>query len=131
MAADCRSAHLAAGPKSWTSFRLMAPVYQAGTLSGNPLAMAAGLAQLRELERINGWKLLEEIGAQLERLMRSAINDSEDRSHISSDRFDVLLVLRPGTDSRPRERAAERFKNIREILSRLPKARHLFRAIAV
>ena len=42
------------------------PVYQAGTLSGNPLAMAAGLAQLRELERINGWKLLEEIGAQFE-----------------------------------------------------------------
>src|SRR5437016_7520972 len=34
------------------------PVYQAGTLSGNPLALAAGLAQLRELERINGWKLL-------------------------------------------------------------------------
>src|SRR5437660_3187383 len=32
------------------------PVYQAGTLSGNPLAMAAGLAQLRELERINGGK---------------------------------------------------------------------------
>ena len=28
-------------------------VYQAGTLSGNPLAMAAGLAQLRELERID------------------------------------------------------------------------------
>src|SRR6059058_1778068 len=28
------------------------PVYQAGTLSGNPLAMAAGLAQLRELEPI-------------------------------------------------------------------------------
>src|SRR4029453_3981562 len=39
-----------------------------GTLSGNPLAMAAGLAQLRELERINGWKLLEEIGAQFEKL---------------------------------------------------------------
>jgi glutamate-1-semialdehyde 2,1-aminomutase len=49
------------------------PVYQAGTLSGNPLAMAAGLAQLRELERINGWKLLEELGAQLEKLARSAI----------------------------------------------------------
>ena len=33
---------------------LLAPsgaVYQAGTLSGNPLAMAAGLATLRELER--------------------------------------------------------------------------------
>jgi glutamate-1-semialdehyde 2,1-aminomutase len=49
------------------------PVYQAGTLSGNPLAMAAGLAQLRELERISGWKLLEELGAQFERLAREAI----------------------------------------------------------
>jgi glutamate-1-semialdehyde 2,1-aminomutase len=49
------------------------PVYQAGTLSGNPLAMAAGLAQLRELERIDGWKLLEERGAQFERLAGDAI----------------------------------------------------------
>jgi glutamate-1-semialdehyde 2,1-aminomutase len=49
------------------------PVYQAGTLSGNPLAMAAGLAQLRELDRINGWKLLEELGAQFENLARDAI----------------------------------------------------------
>src|SRR5436190_2463999 len=52
------------------------PVYQAGTLSGNPLAMAAGLAQLRELDRINGWKLLEELGAQYEKLARDAINNS-------------------------------------------------------
>src|SRR5437016_4626031 len=49
------------------------PVYQAGTLSGNPLAMAAGLAQLRELERIDGWELLEKLGAQFEELTRSAI----------------------------------------------------------
>ena len=49
------------------------PVYQAGTLSGNPLAMAAGLAQLREIEHINGWKLLEELGAQFEKLARNAI----------------------------------------------------------
>src|SRR5207245_7062466 len=34
------------------------PVYQAGTLSGNPLAMAAGLAQLHELERMYGWRVL-------------------------------------------------------------------------
>jgi glutamate-1-semialdehyde 2,1-aminomutase len=53
------------------------PVYQAGTLSGNPLAMAAGLAQLRELERINGWKLLEELGAQFEELTRSAIKHAK------------------------------------------------------
>ncbi|HET9418855.1 MAG TPA: glutamate-1-semialdehyde 2,1-aminomutase, partial [Chthoniobacterales bacterium] len=49
------------------------PVYQAGTLSGNPLAMAAGLAQLRELQRIDGWKLLEERGAYFEQLARDAI----------------------------------------------------------
>ena len=52
------------------------PVYQAGTLSGNPLAMAAGLAQLRELDRINGWKLLEELCAQYGKLARDAINNS-------------------------------------------------------
>ena len=107
------------------------PVYQAGTLSGNPLAMAAGLAQLRELERINGWKLLEEVGAEFERLTRSAINDTKTDVTFHRVAFDVLFVLRPGTDSRSRERAAERFKNIREIFSCLFKARHLLRAIAV
>jgi glutamate-1-semialdehyde 2,1-aminomutase len=53
------------------------PVYQAGTLSGNPLAMAAGLAQLRELERINGWKLLEESGAQFERITLDALKHAK------------------------------------------------------
>ncbi|HYY31251.1 MAG TPA: glutamate-1-semialdehyde 2,1-aminomutase [Chthoniobacterales bacterium] len=42
------------------------PVYQAGTLSGNPVAMAAGLSQLRELDRIDGWTRLEELGQQME-----------------------------------------------------------------
>ena len=51
-------------------------VYQAGTLSGNPIAMAAGLAQLRELERIDGWKLLEELGAQFEVLTHDAIKSA-------------------------------------------------------
>ncbi len=51
------------------------PVYQAGTLSGNPLAMAAGLAQLRELERINGWQLLETRGAEMEGAMRNFPED--------------------------------------------------------
>ncbi len=49
------------------------PVYQAGTLSGNPLAMAAGLAQLRELDRVNGWAKLEELGAAFEDGTRSAL----------------------------------------------------------
>ena len=35
------------------------PMYQAGTLSGNPLGMAAGLAQLEELERTDPFQRLE------------------------------------------------------------------------
>lgn len=52
------------------------PVYQAGTLSGNPLAMAAGLAQLRELERVNGWAKLEELGAILKDRVLAALKRS-------------------------------------------------------
>jgi glutamate-1-semialdehyde 2,1-aminomutase len=51
------------------------PVYQAGTLSGNPIAMAAGLAQLRELERCDGWSKLEETGSAMEALVREAIRN--------------------------------------------------------
>jgi glutamate-1-semialdehyde 2,1-aminomutase len=52
------------------------PVYQAGTLSGNPLAMAAGLAQLRELERSEGFTKLESIGQQMETGMRQLLRDA-------------------------------------------------------
>jgi len=51
------------------------PVYQAGTLSGNPLALAAGLAQLRELERLDGWKKLEAIGQRMEAALLPLIKD--------------------------------------------------------
>jgi glutamate-1-semialdehyde 2,1-aminomutase len=50
------------------------PVYQAGTLSGNPIALAAGLAQLRELECTDGWAKLERLGAEFEAAMREAIS---------------------------------------------------------
>ena len=46
------------------------PVYQAGTLTGNPLAMAVGLAQLKELQKLNGWARLEELGAYFENGIR-------------------------------------------------------------
>jgi len=42
------------------------PVFQAGTLSGNPLAMAAGLATLEELRDGNPYPRLESLGARLE-----------------------------------------------------------------
>src|SRR5207248_10614468 len=48
------------------------PVYQAGTLSGNPLAMAAGIVALQELQRSNAFECLEELGRQLEAGLREA-----------------------------------------------------------
>ena len=47
-------------------------VYQAGTLSGNPLAMAAGIAALEELKATNAYAKLEELGARLETGLRDA-----------------------------------------------------------
>jgi glutamate-1-semialdehyde 2,1-aminomutase len=47
------------------------PVYQAGTLSGNPLAVAAGLAQLKALrDRPEVYGNLEDLGARLEAAFR-------------------------------------------------------------
>jgi glutamate-1-semialdehyde 2,1-aminomutase len=54
----------------------LGPVYQAGTLSGNPLAMAAGLAQLKILEEQNVFAKLETLGAQLEAETRVALKSA-------------------------------------------------------
>jgi glutamate-1-semialdehyde 2,1-aminomutase len=43
----------------------LGPVYQAGTLSGNPLAMAAGIAGLRLLEEQNPYARLDALGRRL------------------------------------------------------------------
>src|SRR5450755_3357543 len=50
------------------------PVYQAGTLSGNPLAMSAGIAMLDEIARRPPYAELERKGAQLESLLRAEID---------------------------------------------------------
>jgi len=47
-------------------------VYQAGTLSGNPLAVAAGLATLRALDQGDAYERLERLGALMERGLRVA-----------------------------------------------------------
>jgi glutamate-1-semialdehyde 2,1-aminomutase len=49
------------------------PVYQAGTLSGNPLAVAAGLATLRLLDPPGTYERLEALGARLEAGIRAEI----------------------------------------------------------
>ncbi|MGK7312229.1 MAG: aminotransferase class III-fold pyridoxal phosphate-dependent enzyme, partial [Candidatus Longimicrobiales bacterium M2_2A_002] len=52
------------------------PVYQAGTLSGNPLAMAAGLATLTRLrEHPEVYDELERTGARLSRGLKKVVED--------------------------------------------------------
>jgi len=53
----------------------LGPMYQAGTLSGNPLAMAAGLATLALLDA-DAYQRLEFTGARLERGLVAAIDQA-------------------------------------------------------
>ena len=57
-------------------------VYQAGTLSGNAVAMSAGLATLRTLESDNGWQRLEETGRELERQLMPVLAGAPFGAHL-------------------------------------------------
>jgi glutamate-1-semialdehyde 2,1-aminomutase len=54
----------------------LGPVYQAGTLSGNPVAVACGLATLKLLEP-SFYEYLERLSAQLEQGLRQAVESSK------------------------------------------------------
>ncbi|HET9391699.1 MAG TPA: glutamate-1-semialdehyde 2,1-aminomutase [Steroidobacteraceae bacterium] len=59
-----------AGPRR--IMQRLAPIgdtYQAGTLSGNPVAMAAGITTLDVLIRESGWERLEALGTEVERAL--------------------------------------------------------------
>jgi len=75
----------------------LGPVYQAGTLSGNPLAMAAGLAQLKILDEQNVFAKLEERGAQLEAETRAALKAAGrgDVFYRVGSMFCLFLTSRP------------------------------------
>jgi glutamate-1-semialdehyde 2,1-aminomutase len=60
-------------------------VYQAGTLSGNPLAVAAGLATLELLRRPGVYERLERLGAELEAGLRRALGRHGVRGCINRD----------------------------------------------
>ena len=59
------------------------PVYQAGTLSGNPLAVAAGLAALRRLESEQPYAKLEALGLRLERGLTDAMSKAGVRGSVN------------------------------------------------
>ncbi|HSS45327.1 MAG TPA: glutamate-1-semialdehyde 2,1-aminomutase, partial [Thermoanaerobaculia bacterium] len=69
------------------------PVYQAGTLSGNPLAMAAGIAMLQEIERRPPYEELERKAAQLEAGVRAAVGRAGLADRVTYTRVGSLSTL--------------------------------------
>ncbi|MCX7872519.1 MAG: glutamate-1-semialdehyde 2,1-aminomutase [Verrucomicrobiae bacterium] len=55
----------------------LGPVYQAGTLSGNPLAMSAGIAALEQLLDGTVYKKLEQLGTMLEEGFKRAASNAK------------------------------------------------------
>jgi len=72
------------------------PVYQAGTLSGNPLSVRAGLETLTLLQRPGVYERLEAAGARLETGLRAALDSARRTGCVN--RAGSLLTLFHGVD---------------------------------
>jgi len=55
----------------------LGPVYQAGTLSGNPIAMAAGLATLKELQKPGVYQQLENAACELKKIFTACAQEHD------------------------------------------------------
>jgi glutamate-1-semialdehyde 2,1-aminomutase len=77
-----------AGPRKYMEFLApVGPVYQAGTLSGNPVAMAAGLANLK--------KLTNEAYAKLEKNAEAVVSVMQD--WMTKNGFEDYTIIRYGS----------------------------------
>ncbi|MDA8016810.1 MAG: glutamate-1-semialdehyde 2,1-aminomutase [Thermoanaerobaculia bacterium] len=78
-------------------------VYQAGTLSGNPVAMAAGVTTLRYLKQNDGWQRLEELGRYLDTTLGPVLEGAE--IPVRLVRVGSVFWMALGCDSAPRSSA--------------------------
>jgi glutamate-1-semialdehyde 2,1-aminomutase len=69
----------------------LGPVYQAGTLSGNPVAMAAGIATLRQLQKPGIYETLECLSAKLE----AGLTEAAERHGVTATLNRVGSMLSP------------------------------------
>ncbi|MGA2263677.1 MAG: glutamate-1-semialdehyde 2,1-aminomutase [Acidobacteriota bacterium] len=76
------------------------PVYQAGTLSGNPLAVAAGIATLKALNKPGTFAQMEQLAARLEEGLRDAAHSAgaEVQINRAGSMFTVFFTATPVTD---------------------------------
>ncbi len=71
----------------------LGPVYQAGTLSGNPLAMAAGLATVEPLRDGAAYGRLEGLGASLDAGLRKAAKGAGVGSKVCINRIGSMITV--------------------------------------
>jgi glutamate-1-semialdehyde 2,1-aminomutase len=77
-------------------------VWQAGTLNGNPIAAAAGLATLAELRKPGTYERLHRLGARLRDGLAGAARRHGLAAHVSGEPpvFDILFTDQPIVDYR-------------------------------
>jgi glutamate-1-semialdehyde 2,1-aminomutase len=76
------------------------PVYQAGTLSGNPLAMASGLKTLQILDRENAWEKLESLGCYLDERLGKGLSSLEEPAQLVREGSVFWMALQGGPTPR-------------------------------
>lgn len=84
----------AVGPDEW--------LMQLGTLSGNPIAAAAGLKTMEILRRKGGYEKLRKIGATLQKMQSDALSEAGITHQICGDEtlFDILFTANKCRDYR-------------------------------
>jgi len=96
----------------------LGPVYQAGTLSGNPLAMSAGLATLQALEQPGVYGELERLGARFEAGLKDVLAASGQPGCVQRVGSVLWLCLQAGELPRSlgaiEERAAKRYGRLHQ-----------------
>lgn len=83
----------------------LGPVYQAGTLSGNPIGMVAGLETLKKMERLDGWNVLN---ARTEKFVKKLnANFNQINNGLIVDQFASLFWIRKNNSNSQPLRALE------------------------
>jgi glutamate-1-semialdehyde 2,1-aminomutase len=101
------------------------PVYQAGTLSGNPLAMAAGIATLKQLQKKGFYEKLEKKSARLTR----GPGGHSGPGRLRGVHARPVFLRRPGPKLQRRQDL--RPEALRGVLPGHARRRRLYRAVSV
>jgi glutamate-1-semialdehyde 2,1-aminomutase len=89
-------------------------VYQAGTLSANPVGMRAGLRTLEKMKRLNGWQVLNERGSYFSSKLKPMLN----KHHLDISQYSSLFWIHEKTEKEIRtieqipQNQQQSFKNL-------------------